>query len=180
MCNSKYLFSFFQLRFENWTHYSLNLLHKFLITHSLEHQSRPCLIWSLSTFQAHLLTSLSHFLFSDSTIPLLLPFLSDAKLILALALAVSSIRKLLSPEEHSRLFLIQVSGQLLPSLPICAEPVPSNSSNSLPVFALDYFLHNQKRFCFADWFVVSTAYCSSSPYPESARLVSGPPRLPVQ
>ena len=50
MYNSKYLF-FFQLKFENWTHCGLNLLHKFLITHSLEHQSRPCLVWSLSAFK---------------------------------------------------------------------------------------------------------------------------------
>lgn len=115
MCNSKYLL-FFQLKFENWTHCSLNLLHKFLITHFLEHQSRPCLVWSRSTFQAQLLAPLSRFLFSDSTIPLFLPFLPDPELILALAFAVSSIRKLLSPEGHSRLFLIQVSGQMLPSL----------------------------------------------------------------
>ena len=165
MYNSKYLFFFFQLKFENWTHCGLNLLHKFLITHSLEHQSRPCLVSSLSAFQAHLLTSLSGFLFSDSAIPLFFPFLSDPKLILALALAVSSIRKLLSPEEHSRLFLIQVSGQMLRPLSICTEPVPSTPSTSLPVFALDYFLHNQKHFCFADWCVGSTTCCSPSPFP---------------
>lgn len=163
MYNSKYLF-FFQLKFENWTHCGLNLLHKFLITHSLEHQSRPCLVWSLSAFQAHLLTSLSGFLFSDSTIPLFFPFLSDPKLILALALAVSSIRNLLSPEEH-RLFLIQVSGQMLCSLSICTERVPSTLSNSLPIIALDYFLHNQKHFCFADWCVGSTTCRSPSPFP---------------
>ena len=143
----------------------------------VRHDWATDLIWS--DHAVLMIVALSYSLMSGRIIPPA-PFFSDPKLILGLALAVSSIRKLLSPEEHSRLFLIQVSGQLLPSLSICTEPVPSTRSNSLPVFALDYFLHNQKRFCFADWFVVSTTYCSSSPYPESARLVSGPPRLPVE
>lgn len=66
---------------------------------------------------------------------------------------------------YSGLFLLQIPDQMLGSLSIDIKPATSTLFKSLPVFAPWLFPSQSEMFLLADWFVVSTTYRSSLPWP---------------